>query len=414
MSSIDGGTSSVRAYAEQVVRSGLNLRPGRRLIVWRAPVEAPDFVAAVAEYAYRAGARLVVPMWSSDAVTLARFRNAPPDSFGEYASWSTQALHEAALQGDSFLLIPSSNPDLLRGEDERRVSQAVKTESRHMQRYLDLAKANKVVWTVIALPSQPWALKVFPELPASEALARLWREVLSFCRVDRDDPAAAWRSHVEEIAERKRYLNARRYRSLRFAAPGTRLTVGLPPGHLWQGGQAETPEGVAFSPNMPTEEVFTLPHRDEVEGTVVATKPLYYGGLAVEDFTMTFRKGKVISVSAKRGERQLEEIVATDEGAARLGEVALVSHRCPVAQSGRVFFHPLIDENAACHLAMGLAYRFCLERGAELSEEEFLASGGNGSMIHIDFMIGSGEMSVYGVGKDGREEAVLKNGDWAF
>ena len=403
-----------REYARLIVRSGLNLQAGHRLIIFDAPVEAAEFVALIAQEAYAAGACLVDPLWTSDALILARLRGAPPDSFDEYPKWRIDALLQAAEARDAVLLIPSTNPDLSMDQDPGRVAQLLASESRSMRPFSEWVRANRVIWSVASVPTSAWAAKVFPNLAPALRLERLWRELLTFCGADQEDPVASWKERMQRIALRKSRLTARRYLRLRLRGPGTDLTVGLPPRHLWHGGEVSTPAGIVFSPNIPTEEVFTLPDRLRVDGVVAATRPLYHDGLAIEGLALTFAEGRVSAVTAQRGKETLERMIAADEGAARLGEVALVADSSAIARSGLTFFNPLIDENAACHVALGYAYRFCLEEGASLTDEEFLAAGGNSSTLHLDFMIGSNALSVAGVTATGNEEEILRNGEWVL
>ncbi|HUX21455.1 MAG TPA: aminopeptidase, partial [Spirochaetia bacterium] len=310
------------------------------------------------------------------------------------------------------LYLSCGDPELLRGENQANVAEHFKAAMQSEEEFTKLRMSFQIPWTVISVPTQAWASRVFPEMDADAAEGRLWGELMGFCRVGNNEAIERWRGHVEEIEEHKRTLNERDYRELRFTGPGTDLVVGLPEGHKWNGGQARTPDGTPFSPNIPTEEVFTMPHRDRVEGTVTATRPIHHEGLLIEDLKVTFEGGVAVKVSAAAGQEQIERIIAADEGAARLGEVALISHDSPIARSGRLYFNPLIDENAACHLAFGRAYRDCIEGGDRLSETEFEMAGGNVSSIHIDFMIGSGAMDVIGRLANGGQETVLKEGRW--
>jgi aminopeptidase len=274
--------------------------------------------------------------------------------------------------------------------------------------------SNELNWSVISLPIPSWAAKVFPGSPPKEQMAKLWEAIFEVCRIDQPDPIAAWQAHVHELAARRDYLNARRYTALKYTAPGTDFTLGLPDQHLWQGVDSQTPAGIPFIANIPTEEVFTLPHRDRAEGVVSSTKPLSYGGILIKDFSLTFAGGRIVKVTAKTGETVLRKLIETDEGSARLGEVALVPHRSPISQSGLLFYNTLFDENASNHLAIGRAYRFCLKDGPRMTDQEFNAAGGNDSLAHVDFMIGSAAMDVDGLNADGSTEPIMRAGEWAF
>lgn len=399
------------AYAELAVRVGVNLQPGQRLIVW-APVESAPLVRLVAAHAYRLGARLVDVIYRDDYLTRARFDYAPRDSFEEHSTWGLKAGLEYAENGDAVLSIHGTDPDLLKGLDPAHIIAVQRTQGRVMAPYSRLISGDAINWCVIAYPVEKWATKVFPRLPAAEAQARLMETIYHTVRLDQPDPFAAWEQHKAFLAGRADYLNAKQYMALHFRGPGTDLRVGLPLNHRWLGGAAPAANGVTNVANVPTEEVFTAPHRREVEGTVRATMPLNYGGSLIEDFSVTFKEGRVVSVSASQGEALLRSLVETDEGAGRLGEVALVPASSPISQTGILFFNTLFDENAASHIALGRAYRNCIRGCEDLDEEDFAAVGGNSSITHVDFMIGSAEVDVDGILDDGSPEPLMRSGEW--
>jgi aminopeptidase len=279
--------------------------------------------------------------------------------------------------------------------------------------FRELIAKNQTNWSVIAAPSQAWADVVFPALPADRRVPELWKAIVRLCRLDRADPIGAWEEHLAALAARRDLLNARRYAALKYRGPGTELTIGLPDGHLWVSGRSQSLTGIPFAPNMPTEEVFTMPHKDRVDGIVRATKPLSYGGTLIEGLTMRFEAGRVVQVTAEQGEAILQQLIDTDAGSARLGEIALVPHSSPVAQSGVLFYNTLFDENAASHVAIGSAYRFTMDGGEAMSDAEFERAGGNRSATHVDFMIGSDELDIDGVTRDGTAEPLMRRGEWA-
>ncbi len=401
-------------YAELTVKVGLGLQPGQRLMIRTAPLESAPLVRLIAAEAYKAGARLVDVMWDDDALTLARFQHAPRDSFEEYPVWRAEALAQAAERGDAILAIYASDPDLLKEQDPDLVAKARRVADQHLLPYRRKAMADAVNWNIISTPIPAWAAKIFPDLPPAEQVSRLWETIFTICRADRPDPIAAWQEHIAELAARRDYLNAKQYTALKYRGPGTDLTIGLPARHIWHGGQKQTVSGIPYIPNIPTEEVFTMPHKERVDGVVASTKPLSYNGVSIEDFSLTFEQGRVVRVSARKGEAVLKKLVESDEGAARLGEVALTPHSSPISQTGLVFYNILYDENASSHLALGRAYRFCVENGPGMSDEEFAAAGGNDSLVHVDFMIGSGAMDIDGVTAGGSLEPVMRGGEWAF
>ncbi len=302
----------------------------------------------------------------------------------------------------------------LKDQDPAHVAMVQKNSSIYAMPVSRRISNKEVNWSIIAAPSVAWATKVFPDLDGDAAVAALWESIFRICRVDQDDPIGAWQTHIAALKLRREALDAKQYRSLRYRAPGTELELGLPDDHRWMGGESRSKTDTLFVANMPTEEVFTLPHRDRADGLVSSSKPLSYAGTLIEEFSLRFEAGRVVEVKAGKGEATLRKLVETDEGAGRLGEVALVPHGSPISQSGLLFLNTLYDENASSHLAVGRAYRICLEGGAEMSDENFLAAGGNDSLVHVDFMIGSELMDVDGVLDDGRVEPVMRKGEWAF
>ena len=404
----------LEGYAELAVKVGLNLQPGQRLLIVANPLEVAPLVRSVATCAYQNGSRLVTVLWGDETLEKIRYQHAPRDSFEEYPAWLMEGRLRSIEQGDAFLYIVSGDPELLKDQDPGLIELASRTFLQHYKPILDHQGKNSVQWSVISPPTLSWATKVFPDHSPQEAEARLWEAVFKACHLDAPDPVALWQAQINSLGKRKDYLTAKQYTALHFTGPGTDLTVGLPQGHLWFGGATHTPAAIPFVPNLPTEEVFTMPHKDKAEGTVTATRPLHYAGNLIQDFQLTFSEGKVVSYSAQKGENTLRTILETDENARRLGEVALVPHGSPIAQSGLVFLHILYDENAANHLALGSAYRFTLKGGEGMSDEEFAAAGGNDSLTHVDFMFGSSEMNVDGLGTDGTAEPVMRAGGWAF
>lgn len=401
-------------YADLVVEVGLNLRPGQRLFILKAPIEAAPLVRLIADRAYQAGATLVEILWSDDQLVYSRLRYAPRDSFDEIAAWKYKGFHEATERGDAILSIRGEDPDLSREFDPDLVAQMQKTQWAHARPGLEVTGRNGTNWTVIAAPIQSWASKVFPDLPPDQALAQLWQQVFAICRLDKPDPVAAWQAHTAELAARHRYMNEKAYVGLAYRGGGNDFRVGLPAGHIWKGGSSVTQDGHRFNANLPTEEIFTMPHKDQTEGVVRASLPLSYAGALIHDFTLTFERGRVVDASAREGEKLLRNLVQTDEGAARLGEVALVPHSSPIARSGILYYDGLLDENAASHLALGKAYAINIEGGEHMTKEAFAAAGGNYSIVHVDFMVGSSELDVDGLTADGRAEPVMRGGEWAF
>ena len=410
----------LESYGDLTVKIALNLQPGQRLLVigplmnGGVSLEAAPMVRQIAASAYRAGAELVEAIWGDEPLQLTRFRNARRESLGEFSAWLPRALEEHTRAGHAVLSIYANDPDLLQHEPTDLAGALQRSTSLSVTPFRELVSRNHTNWAVIGAAGAAWAAKVFPELPETEQLSRLWETIVRLCRLDRHDPVAAWQEHLTTLAARRDHLNRRRYAALRYRGPGTDLTIGLPSGHVWMSGASTSRSGIRFVANLPTEEVFTIADRLRVAGTVRATKPLSYGGTLIEDFTLRFEDGRVVSLAAARGEGVLRQLVETDAAAGRLGEVALVPHSSPIAQSGRLFYNTLYDENAASHVALGSAYKFTLADADAMTDEAFEAAGGNRSAVHVDFMIGSEALDVDGVSTDGRAEPVMRCGEWAI
>jgi aminopeptidase len=408
----------LRAYADLTVRVGLNLQPDQRLLIigpianGGAALDAAPLVRAVTASAYRAGARLVETLWGDEALLAARLEYAPRDSFTEFSAWLSAALVQHAAAGHAVLSIYANDPDQLKDAPQDLVGVVQQTTANHVRPFRDYISRNHTNWAVVAAAAPSWAARVFPDVQRERQVDRLWEAIARLCRLDRDDPIAAWETHLADLAVRTDYLNAKQYSALRYSGPGTKLTIGLPPGHVWVGGRSSNVAGIRFAPNLPTEEVFTMPHKDRVDGIVRSTKPLSYGGTLIENFTLKFEGGRAVEVRAEKNESVLKRLVDMDAGAARLGELALVPHSSPVAQTGVLFYNTLFDENAASHVALGAAYKFTLRGGEAMTDEAFEAAGGNRSATHVDFMIGSAELDIDGVRQDGGAEPVMRSGEW--
>ena len=409
----------LHAYGELAVKVGLNLRAGQRLLIigplasGGVSLEAAPLVRHIVASAYRTGATLVEVVWGDEALQLVRFKHARRDSFGEFSTWLPKALFEHAEAGHAVLSVYANDPDQLKDEPTDLVGAVQQAVSRSVRPFRELISRNQTNWTVVAAAGAGWAARVFPHLPRDQQAPRLWDAIGALCRLDRPDPVAAWEGHLKALALRRDYLNRKRYSALKYAGPGTDLTIGLPEGHLWVSGRSESRSGIAFAPNLPTEEVFTMPRADRVDGVVRSSKPLSYGGTVIEHFELTFAEGRAVSVKAERGQAVLQQLVGTDPGAARLGELALVPHSSPVAQSGLLFYNTLFDENAASHVAFGSAYKFTLSGGENMDDDAFERAGGNRSAVHVDFMIGSAELDVDGVLPNGTSEPLMRRGEWA-
>ena len=406
-------------YAELAVRVALNIQPGQRLLIigplanGGASLESAPLARQIAAAAYRAGAPLVETMYGDEAQQSVRFKHAPRESFTSFSSWLPKALSEHVAAGHAVLSISANDPDLLEGEPADLVSAVLQATAREMRPFRELIARNATNWAVVAAASAGWAEKIFPGVPTDDAVARLWQAIARMCRLDTPDPLAAWETHLGNLAARSEYLNSKQYSALKYTGPGTDLTLGLPEGHIWVSGRSASRNGIPFTANLPTEEVFTIAHKDRVDGTVRASKPLSYGSTLIDGFTMTFEGGRIVQMTAEKNADTLQRLLDTDEGARRLGEVALVPHSSPISQSGLLYYNTLFDENAASHVALGNAYKFTLKGGNEMSDTEFEQAGGNRSGVHVDFMIGSGELDVDGVLANGTREPLMRKGEWA-
>lgn len=405
----------LQKYADVVLKIGLNLQEGQRLFI-SSPIDDQTLplVRTITERAYQLGARYVAVVWGDEQLTKIRLENAPRDSFEEFPDYLANAPLEFVKNGDAMLSIAASDPELLAGQDPDLIATMRKTAAIKTQELMGMVSGMAINWLVISIAVESWASKVFPGASADVSVEGLWNTIFAMCRINEPDPIAAWEAHLTDLKARREYLTAKQYTTYKFTGPGTDLSVGMPENHVWMGGATHAKNGITFTPNLPTEEVFSLPHADRVNGTVSATKPLIVGGNKVDGFQMTFENGVVTDMTATEGAEHLANLLDTDDGARQLGEIALVRHSSPIAQSGLLFFNTLYDENAASHLALGRAYRICLENGQAMSEEDFRTAGGNTSLIHTDFMIGGPEIDVDGITADGRVEPVMRQGEWAF
>jgi aminopeptidase len=397
--------------AEVAVRSGLGLGEGQELVM-TATLDAVPLARRITEHAYKAGASLVTAFFGDEQLSLLRFRYGSDASFDAAASWLYEGMAQAYRNGAARLAIAGNDPALLSKEDPEKVSRANRAVSKAYRPAMELITRQEINWSIVACATPAWAAAVFPNLPADEALARLWEAIFAASRADRPDPVAAWKEHDANLHTRADWLNEKRYAALYFRGPGTDLRVGLADGHLWLGGGTTAANGRYCIPNMPTEEVFTTPHKDRVDGRVTSTKPLSHQGAIIEEISVRFEGGRIVEASAARGDQILQRMIETDEGARRLGEVALVPHSSPIASSGLLFLNTLFDENAACHIALGQAYSTCLKDGDSLTPERLAARGANSSLIHVDWMIGSNRIDVDGISDSGAAEPVMRAGEW--
>lgn len=398
-------------YAELVVKVGVNVQPGQVLKV-NAPIETVELTRLIVAKAYEAGAKLVQVDWDDEKLSRIRYEKAPEGSFDYYPQWDADALEQFAAEGGAVLSIRVPDPELFKGIDSSKVSAAVKAAAVARRNYQAYTRNNRISWSLIKAPTKAWSDKVFADLPEEKRVEAMWDAVFRMTRVYEEDPVQAWREHIAHLKTAQDRMNNKRYRSLHYRAPGTDLRVELPEGHIWRGGGGENEKGVYFVANMPTEEVFSMPHRSGVNGTVSSTLPLNLNGRLVDGIRLTFKDGKVVDFDAVSGREHLASLLETDEGACRLGEVALVPHDSPISRMSRIFYNTGIDENASCHFALGSAYPSNLEGGTKMSAEELTSAGANVSLTHVDFMIGSAELDIDGELPDGTVEPLFRAGNW--
>ena len=406
-------TDLLKKYSALVVRVGVNLQKNQPLVI-HAPITCADFVHALASEAYDVGAYDVAVNWNDEGFSHIRFQKANEVRFREFPAWRKAFYDGYAAQGAAFISIAASDPDLYSDIDPKRLTEASRTAGQALMDYRARLMSNKNTWCVVAVPTTAWARKVFPDLSEGEAVERLWTEILSAVRVsEHEDAISTWRTHIDVLQKRTAFLNAHAFSELHYQNDlGTDLRIELPKGHVWMGGAEKSTTGTLFAANLPTEEVYTLPKRNGVNGTVVASKPLHYNGNLICGFTLTFHEGKVVAYKAEQGEEHLKELLSTDEGASFLGEVALVPYDSPISQSGILFYNTLFDENASCHLAFGKAYPTCIENGENMTEDELRQHGVNHSLVHEDFMIGTKDLTVVGRTSSGESVTIIEHGNF--
>ena len=402
----------LREYARLIVRCGVNVQKGQEVNIY-AELDQPEFVQMVVEEAYKAKAKKVIVNWNYQPLTKVNVRYQSVTTMGTVEEWEKARQQHYCDVLPCRIHIISEDPDGLKGMNMEKVTKARRMSFPILKGYKD-QRENKEQWCIAAVPGAAWAKKVFPGMRTSTAMEKLWEAILTASRIT-DDPVAAWEAHNADLQARCDYLNGLQIRSLHYTADnGTDLTVGMIPEGRFCGGGEKSLQGIFFNPNIPTEECFISPKRGEAEGIVYATKPLSYRGQLIEDFSVRFEKGKAVEVHARNGEELLKAMISMDEGAAFLGECALVPQASPIAESGLLFYNTLFDENAACHLALGMGFADTIDNFQNRTLEECRNLGVNDSMIHEDFMIGCDSMNIDAVCADGRVVPVFRNGNWAF
>ena len=402
-----------RDYARLLIQEGLNVQKGQRLVI-NCPVDCAPFARLCADEAYAVGCREVIMKWRDDYLTRIKYLYAEDSVCDEVNQWEVLLCDTVSEEGAAWLAIHADDPENLKGVDPDRIRRSQIASGKALEKFRQREMRDEFPWCVASIPTEAWAKAVFPALDTDAAMEKLWSEILTACRVDGGDAVANWRAHSDELQKHVKMLNDYNFKSLHYTnSIGTDLTVELPEGHFWAGDSEKSAAGIEFSANIPTEEIFTLPKRDGVNGTVVASKPLCHNGNIIDGFRFTLKDGKIVEVHAEQGEDILRDACTVDEGASFFGEAALVPYDSPISNSGILFYNTLFDENASCHFAFGEAYP-CIHGSENMSEDELKAAGVNFSMTHVDFMVGTADLSIVGTTHDGKEIPVFVNGNFAF
>ena len=411
MSDFKINENKIDKLANLAVKRGVGLQKGQNLLI-TAPIESLPLVRKIAEHAYKEGASIVTPLFTDSDITLSRFKYAPDESFDSATDWLFNGMGEAFDNNTARMAIAGDDPMLLSQMDPDKVSRANKAMAKAYKPARERITEFKINWNIVSWPGSAWASRVFPDLPIEEAIVKLADAIFDASRASVEDPIQAWDDHNEQLRIKTDWLNEKNFAALQYNGPNTNLRVGLADEHEWMGGASKAQNGIICNPNIPSEEVFTTPHAYKVDGTVSSTKPLSYQGTLIDNIKVTFKDGKIIEAHASRGEEVLQKVLKSDEGSSRIGEVALVPHSSPISQSGIIFYNTLFDENAASHIALGQCYSKCFKGDLDLSKEEISKRGGNSSMIHIDWMIGSDQIDVDGIDQTGNQVPIFRKGEW--
>ena len=402
----------LQKYARLIAEVGVGTRKGHTVTVNISVDQAP-LARLIAKEAYNLGAVEVIILWNDEGVSKEFLLHADEERLETVSKWKLAQQDEFIDLKASRISVVSNDPAAFAGVPSERISTFQSTMGKALMPTRLATQSNQLSWTVVAAASLGWAKKVFPELNDEEAIDALWNQIFKTTRVYEEDPVAAWMKHDETLRTKADEINAEQFDALHYTAPGTDIVFGLPKNYHFEGAGSDNARGEFFMANMPTEEVFGAPDRNRVDGTIVSTRPLSYAGTIIDGMKFTFKNGKVVEFSAEKGQKVLEDLLNTDEGARYLGEIALVPDPSPISQSGLTFFNTLFDENASNHLALGSAYAFSIEGGTQMSEEELIKAGLNRSNVHVDFMVGSDKINIDGIRKDGTRVPLFRNGDWA-
>lgn len=405
---------TLKKYAALALEVGINLQKNQTLVIM-SPVETAPFTRMLVEKAYELGAEEIVVHWGDDFCKKMKFVNGDIKIFEKMPQWEIDSLMYYADKGAAFLSIAANDPELLKGVDSEKIAKSQTARNIGLKKYYEKVMTNEIQWNIISVPTLAWAKKVFPNVSDEEAVESLWGAIIHSVKADTENPVETWKNHLENLKEKMDYLNKKQFKKFIIKnSLGTDLTVQLPNRHLWASGKDTTKSGIDFVANIPTEEVFSMPYKYGVDGIVYASKPLNYGGTLIENFSLTFKDGKIIDFTAETGAEALKNLINTDEGAKYLGEIALVPYDSPISNSNILFYNTLFDENASCHLAIGQAYPSCIEEGDTLNKQQMEEAGMNDSLVHVDFMFGTKDLDIVAVDSFGNTEQIFKNGNWSF
>jgi aminopeptidase len=400
-------------YAELALKAGVNLQEGQKLFI-NTPIQAVEFIRMITKKAYEMGAKDVIYNWNDDKLTHTRFSGIKLETLEEFPEWKVKQMEDLANEGTAFLHVISPDPELLKDIDPKKVATSAKTGSIALKNYREKVMKDENAWCVLAVPSENWASKVYPNKNKEEAIDLLWGNILDMSRVEIGKSVENWVEHNKNLKEKVEILNKKKFEKLHYLSDGTDLYVEMSPKQRWMAGASKTKDGVAFNPNIPTEEVFSMPKKNGVNGTLSSKMPLNYGGNLINDFKLTFKDGKIVDFTASEGYEVLKQLLETDEGAKYLGEVALVPVDSPISNLNTLFYNTLFDENASCHFAFGAAYKSCVEGGTEMNKEELELNGVNDSLVHVDFMVGSKDLAIDGIDGDGTRTPIFRDGNWVI
>ena len=406
--------SKLEQYAQLVIKIGVNLQENQELVI-NADVSDCEFARIIADVAYKNKAKKVTMMWRDELFTKLRYENEQIETLIDIPQYQIDERNYAVEKSSAYLCILSEDPNLMKDISPKILAETSKAKNIAFQKFYDASMKNQIRWNLIAVPSVSWAKTIFPELSNEDAVNKLWEYIFKTMRLDKNNPIEEWQKHISQLKTRSEFLNNANLKELHYKnSIGTDLVIGLPENYLFEGCGEKALDGVPFVANMPTEEIFTAPHRLKVDGKVVASMPLVYNGTKIENFGFTFEKGRIVDFFAESGYEVLKNLIETDEGSHYLGEVALVQFNSPIRNLNTLFYNTLFDENASCHLAIGEAYPSCLKDGSKLSKKELLEIGLNDSLEHVDFMIGTKDLQIEGITIDEKKVTIFKDGNFAF